>query len=437
MTKILRTALLIILAAAFAAPAALCKEQAATQTVKATPEESSAISLKYRQQCQEALEAGDPDKAMSIITEGLYKVQEGKDKADILSTRALIYYRLGKKDDAFKDLSTAILSASGIPSPYETRGMIDFDSGDYPLAIADLEHAIQLGSKDPATFTYRGNLYLMRNDPRSALLMYGRALEFSPDYWDAVFQSGYAYSRMGLIKKAADQYQEYINKFPDNAFAHNNMGIMAGQLGLIEVSISEFTTAVKENPRFASAWSNLGYTFFEKGDLDAALDAYGKAEEAEKNDPYPLCNHAEAYVHQGLTAKARGAIKKCLKSADSDPDFKSGEAYYLRTMDYIKSIIDDGKPLPTYDEAMAAAQKALDANDRVTAYMNYSIAYMLEPDTEAALYGLGLCAYRLGRYPRAVSFLTPYLGMYPSGPHAADITAMLKKIAPESDPGKN
>jgi tetratricopeptide (TPR) repeat protein len=389
-------------------------------------DDNAATALKYMQQSQDALGAGEPDKALNVITDALLYVN-GKEKADIYATRALVYLRMGKNSDALADVSQALKIATDRPLAYEVRGMAWYDSNEPGLAIPDFDRAIELGSGSSDVFLLRGNLYMQRNNPKAALRMFSRAVELDPESIEALFQRAYAYSSMGWFDLALSDYEKIAKLAPSNAFAYNDMGIMNSSLGRHDEAIKNFKAAVSLDPAYASAYSNLGYTLFEKGDTEGAMQQYSRAEELEKTNAYAICNGAEVYINQGNSVKARGALKRCFKAADSDPDFTAFEAYYFDALKRIKGILDAGDSLPSYDELLKKAETALDGNDRRQAYDNYNAAYILKPGSEEPLFGMGKCAVLLGRYFRAASFLSEYIGLFPGGAHADEAKRLLDK----------
>lgn len=411
-----RTLLIALTLALFIAPRGAAADQDAGG--------GNADALKYRQQAQEALDAGNPDKALSIVTEALLYVN-GPAKADIYATRALVYYQQGKTQDALAEAARAIELSPENPLPIQTRGMIFFYTGEPGMAVPDLDKAISLGSSDPAAFVARGFLYTQRNNPGAAIKLFSRAIEIDSEYTDAYINRGYARSLAGLLQDALNDYEFAVEKNPSSATAYNDRGIVKSQLGQLDAAISDFKRAAELDPKYSAAYSNLGYTLFEQGDTEAAMKQYDLADEYDKANAYSICNRAEARINLGGSAKAAGAIKRCVKAAEADPQFISDEAYYFESMRRLKKLIDNGEDIPSYGDLIAAADKALAANDRVSAYYNYAVANILKPAEQEPVFGLGKTSLALGRYSRAISFLSEYQGRFKDGPRYSEAAALI------------
>lgn len=376
----------------------------------------------------DAIAAEDYRRALGLIADAIREFDDPVLRAELYCTRGFVYLKMNNTDQALLDFSHAMSLAPEDPLAYESRAAVYLGLGDPGLAMLDFDRAIELGSEDPMTYIQRGNLALSRNNFPAALRMYSAAIERDPENIEALFQRGLAYANLGLTAHAEADLNIVAAEMPDQPFVYNQRAIVYAQMGLFDKSLEDFRTATELDPGDTAALSNFGYTNFALGNLDAAFDAYDRAAGIDKNDPYSLCNRVEAYFHTGEKVKTKSALKKCLKAAAGNPEFMRYEAAYIAALKYMKKLLEKGG-VPEYGALMEKGGAALGENDRLRAFCNFSLAYMLKPSDPEALFMLGKTSALLARNFYAQQFLNRYLVLQPDGAHAkeaADITASLK-----------
>jgi tetratricopeptide (TPR) repeat protein len=371
-------------------------------------------------------------RALGLISNALQEFDTPAKRAEIYCTRGFVYHKMGNIDGALADFHRAMELAPDAPLPYEARAAVYMELDNAALAMIDLDRAIELGSDDPRTYIQRGDLNVARNNLPGALRMYSAAIERDPENTEALFQRGFVYSQLGLTAHAEADLNIVAAEMPDQSFVYNQRAIVYAQMGLFDKSLKDFQTALELDPNDTAALSNLGYTHFELGDLDAAFDAYDRAGDIDKNDPYSLCNRAEAYFHIGEKVKAKSTLKKCLKAAADNPEFIKYEAAYIAALKYMKKLLEKGG-IPEYGALMEKGRAALEESDRLSAFFNFSLAYMLDPSDPDALFMLGKTSALLARNFYAQQFLNRYLVLQPGGPHAKEAADILETLKPDID----
>lgn len=85
-----------------------------------------------------------------------------------------------------------------------------------------------------------------------------------------------AYSKKDY-KSAADQLENMLKSFPDNALLHNDLAATYNNLGLYEKAIKcarEILTRIGDKSQYAAAQYNAGFAYEQIGDLERALKNY-------------------------------------------------------------------------------------------------------------------------------------------------------------------
>ena len=85
-----------------------------------------------------------------------------------------------------------------------------------------------------------------------------------------------AYSKKDY-KSAADQLENMLKSFPDNALLHNDLAATYNNLGLYEKAIKcarEILTRIGDKSQYAAAQYNAGFAYEQMGNLELALKNY-------------------------------------------------------------------------------------------------------------------------------------------------------------------
>ncbi len=133
--------------------------------------------------------------------------------------------------------------------------------------------------------------------------------------------------------------QELIRKYPKEKLAHHMLGqYYRGQNRLREAAW-EFERAIELDPGFGLALNQLAYTVADLGDLERAVEIFGRYAGLYPEDANPVDSTAEMYFRMGRLDEA---IEKYQEALSIKPDFYASAA----GLAYIHALKED------YDEAM-------------------------------------------------------------------------------------
>lgn len=113
----------------------------------------------------------------------------------------------------------------------------------------------------------RGIVLASNGNPDQAIREFRRAIRLNSSNPEAHYNLGNVYYEKG-----------------NHAEAHVNLGIALYFKGDLDQVIAEFREAIRLQPDFAPAHFNLGKVLEEKGELRAALEAYEKASDLDRNN---------------------------------------------------------------------------------------------------------------------------------------------------------
>jgi tetratricopeptide (TPR) repeat protein len=280
---------------------------------------------------------------------------------------------------------------------------------------------------------------------RDAIVLYGKIIEFKPDWNWPYHNRGLAYADMGEYDKAISDYNKAIEIDPMDAGvykAYLNRGNAYDSKGEYNQAISDYNKALEINPEYAEGYNNRGLAYANRGEYNQAISDYNKALEIKPEYAEAYANRGNAYCYQGeydlaipdynktieLNARLAGAyynrglayalkgqydqaISDCSKELEINP--RDARAYITRGISYA----DKGE----YDQAMSDYNKALEIDPiRAEPYINrgnahanrgeyvlaihdYNRALEIDPGLPKVYYGRGLAYAEKGDYDQAIS----------------------------------
>src|SRR5215467_13884456 len=90
--------------------------------------------------------------------------------------------------------------------PYNNRGLVYFERGEYQRAIQDYDRALALNSRLFHAYNNRGLVYYKLKEYQRAIEDYDRALALNPAF-------GLAYVNRGVVYHDIDEYQKAIEDY--------------------------------------------------------------------------------------------------------------------------------------------------------------------------------------------------------------------------------
>jgi tetratricopeptide (TPR) repeat protein len=244
----------------------------------------------------------------AVLHQGTPRLAE-LDQANLYCGRGLALLSAGAIDKAIRDFDVAITTSEGkLATAYYRRGLAFLSRGNAnERAIADLNRAIRLNRLDVAAINARGLAWL----------------------------------RLGMFKKAADDFRSVISKSPDKPFVRSTKSdLLYGQLVANDDWPSDVTRQISPSD---SAYYNLAILLAAGPDeVRDGAEARLRAEEVcrlDKNRYYAFQEAlAAAYAAVNDFENARERQRNAIKLA---PDEKLKETLKQALVNYV-----DGKRHP-------------------------------------------------------------------------------------------
>ncbi len=310
------------------------------------------------------------------------------------------------------------------PSAYTVfleKGLEKFDKKDFQGAITDFSEAIKLKPDYAEAYYNRGNAYSELADNNKAITDFSEAIKLKPGYAEAYTGRGIVHNDMGNRQDAITDYEQAIKLKPSYAKSYNNRGNARSALGDNQGAIADYDQAIKLKPDYASAYFNRGNVRSDLGDKKGAISDYDQAIKLKPND-------ADIYNNRGIARSDLGDKKGAIADYDQAIKLKpaNAEAYHSRGIvrnesggDFQGALADFEQALklkPEFAEAyhgQASARRNL--GDSKGAIADFTQALRLKSDFAEAYDGRAYTYAILGDKQSAITDYQKIVDLYPSG----------------------
>ena len=138
---------------------------------------------------------------------------------------AKMYSETSKVTEEMESLNKCLEINPNYGEAYYTRGIMDFENGDYEKALSDMTNAVDNGVNTSAVFNDRGSCNRMLNKYALAVEDYTRAIEREPKAMYYCNRAG-VYAKMGQNEDAINDYTQSIIADSKYYKAYNGRGVV-------------------------------------------------------------------------------------------------------------------------------------------------------------------------------------------------------------------
>lgn len=241
-------------------------------------------------------------------------------------------------------------------------------------ALACLELAVNYKPDYPEALNNMGVTLINMGRYREALEVIEKGLGLRPDYLEGRHMKGVALANLERYQEALEAYKWVLSREPNYADAWHNRGVSLSKLGRYEEAVEAYDQSTNRRPDYSEAWYGMGWALHMLGRHEEAADAYDRAIRQGIDDPEAWHNKAVSLERSGRYEEALEAYNQAVTRR---PNY--AEAWYGKGV----SLASLGR----YEEALEAYEQTL----------NY------KPDYPEAWTNRGVSLEELGRYEEALA----------------------------------
>ncbi|MBN3270777.1 BBS4 protein, partial [Polyodon spathula] len=195
---------------------------------------------------------------------------------DNLKQVARSLFLLGKHKAAIEVYNEAIRLNENDWEVFYNLGVCYMYLKDFKHAKEKMNCSLQLNKHD-ITFVMLGKICLLEGDTASAIEVYKKAVEFSPENTDLLTTLGLLYLQLGVYQKAFEHLGNALTYDPNNYKAILAAGSMMQTHGDFDVAMNKYRVAACAIPESPPLWNNIGMCFFGKKKYVAAISCLKRA----------------------------------------------------------------------------------------------------------------------------------------------------------------
>ena len=262
---------------------------------------------------------------------------------------------------------------------------------DYESAVVSYKKIIQLDEKRDYAHYGLGLVYKKKKRYENAVSSLKRALELNPKNIEGCYQLAITYEELKDFARAAEMYKNYLSLKPESSWAgYLRLGICYFELSQFEKAIVAFKEATKEKPDDLKTNYNLAETYQKAGQYNEAEKTYKHLIQVNPEGAITYYGKiVQMYDGAGIFEKAIEAAKKVI---ELKPD--SELAVYNLGVMYAK--------LGKYTEAIETFNQAVS----------------IRPDYDLAYYNIGLNYFKLKKFKDAIGAFNKFVEITPDSADA-------------------
>ena len=230
------------------------------------------------------------------------------------------------------------------------------------LATGDKQPILEkLVSQEPMNNFFRlalANAYREKKDWNGTVAQLKEAIRNDPSDPNSYHELAVTYREMKNYPEGLRAEDAAITLQPSRTEFHGVRGMILVETGRFEMAKAEFNQVLQKDPNNGIAWNNLGNAYRETNELEEAAQAYKKSIELAPHYAYPQNGLGTILVRQGRT---REAIPYFEKALELDPKFVE---VYLNMGIAFHSLNEIAKARTLYETFLKIAPDSMEAEKR-------------------------------------------------------------------------
>jgi tetratricopeptide (TPR) repeat protein len=196
---------------------------------------------------------------------------------EILFTRGGTYIQTKQYSKAIQDYSRVIRSAPNNIDSWINRGIAKLSSSDTLGALTDFSQAIKLNPFYSESYSKRSRLYLEKKEFDIALSDISQAIYLDSISTMNYFIRGLIYNSKRNYMAALKDFNKVLSIDPKNSLSLYNRALIKTQTGALNSALEDYDILSKLNPNNVLVFYNRASVNYELGKYQKAIDDYSTA----------------------------------------------------------------------------------------------------------------------------------------------------------------
>ena len=289
------------------------------------------------------------------------------------------------------------------------------NANDYDAARKIIENDLKrLGIKEEYYF-YKA---LIASDLKEKLNLYSKALEYKPDFLDALINRGLVKNELKDYEGSKEDYTKAISIDSKCALAYNNRGYTEYKIQNFEGALKDYNKAILLNPKLKIALDN-------KAKL---LQEVCLKDDDDFNEKF--------YLSMGITEINQGNIPEGIRNLDEVLKYNKNSdlAWFYKGVSY-QSISENDKAIDAYTHAISINKKMVDAyfnrgkilfeSEPKKALDDFVTSVALDPKFIDAYYSIAAIQKKFKQYNEAIQNLDKIIEIEPNAVNAKALKKLI------------
>ncbi len=161
---------------------------------------------------------------------------------------------------------------------------------------------------------------LTAGDLETADARFSLALEYNPNFVDALTNQGLVELQRGNFERARQLFTRARRLNPDVAQPHHALGVLEEREHRPDLASRNYYEALRVDPGFPPSRSNLAHLLYDGGLYEDALTQFKRLVEVSPEDPKAQAGLVATLLHLERVAEASAVLEAALLATGDDPD---------------------------------------------------------------------------------------------------------------------
>ena len=326
------------------------------------------------------------------------QIQQRPQDPFVYISRAKIFHRIGRNQDALTDWNYAVKLDPENPLLLHGRGNLYLDTEQFMHALADFDRAIELDNQNMDFFLDRASALISLGRPDDAMENIDYAIEIAPDkpsyhlfrgilnrmralYEPAIkdltqaielgenssqvyFERAMSYLGTSQLEEAAHDFEQTLLR-EESSEVRYDCGLTYLYLGKFDEALQHLDRAIDLIPDYADALADRGWIYLRQGREEEALEDFNHAIQVQPDAFGPWAFRSELYFMQEAWGEA---IMDASRALLRDSEWVAG--YRIKGIAYFR--------IQKYREAYIALQQYLQKNTEISSEEELEITKMIQ-----------------------------------------------------------